>query len=500
MGRSITPAGEWQAGSLPPEATITPTGSSHTFTVAHNEAGWLQTESETGVFSVEHQLAYAVGSGANGLSFLVRRGNYLFQAPLSFYSRTKKWDFSPGYEQADLGFNRVVPEECINCHAGRAAPVPDKPGAYSEPAFRELAIGCENCHGPGEAHVKSLGKRAGTIVNPAKLTPRLAENICMNCHQGGDARVTQPGRTYLDFQPGQWLFDTAIILKQPVRTKEQQERDLLEHYSAMQVSKCFRESGGKLSCLTCHDPHIEPSQQEAVGYYRAKCLTCHNEKSCKVPLAVRVSQSPADNCAGCHMPKREVLQISHAALTNHRIPAKEGEAIPNLPQNEINGLIVVNQPPGRAIQISKPVLLKAYAELIPKNADYGRLYAQLLNELSRTESKDSFVQAALGHQAMTEEHLDEAIAHFKLALPTTNSNTYLELGQSLAKIGKSNESIEYLKKGIEMDPYNALLQKTLILQYINAKSYVEARTLMESYVATFPEDSFMRSILAKVSR
>jgi hypothetical protein len=57
-----------------------------------------------------------------------------------------------------------------------------------------------------------------------------------------------------------------------------------------------------------------------------------------------------------------------------------------------------------------------------------------------------------------------------------------------------------LKKGVEIDPYNAVMQKTLILQYINLKSYAEARLLMEQYVATFPEDSLMRSLLARVSK
>ena len=226
MGRSMTMASSWTASVLPDSALLTQPGNPHTFGVARGPNGWVESESQAGVFSVEHPLTYAVGSGANGVTFLIRRGDYLFQAPLSFYSRTHKWDFSPGYEDADLGFGRVVPEECINCHAGRPVPIANRSGAYADPPFSELAIGCENCHGPGDAHVKSLGKKPGTIVNPAKLTPRLAENICMNCHQGGDSRVLQPGKSYLDFRPGQWLYDTAVIVKQPART---QDADLLEH-------------------------------------------------------------------------------------------------------------------------------------------------------------------------------------------------------------------------------------------------------------------------------
>jgi cytochrome c554/c'-like protein len=500
MGHSMSLSSDWKPDALPADASISQPGTSHTYSVTHNESGWHQSETEPGVFSVEHQLEYTVGSGTNGLTFLIRRGNYLFQAPLSFYARSGKWDLSPGYEQVDLGFSRVVPEECINCHAGRASPLPNGWGAFANPAFQELAIGCENCHGPGESHIKSLGKRAGTIVNPAKLSPRLAENICLNCHQAGDTRVLQPGKTFQDFLPGKWLFDTAVILKQPVRTTELQDADLLEHYSAMQASRCFRESNGKLSCLTCHDPHIQPRQAEAVVYFRAKCLTCHTEQSCHLPLKVRTAQTPADDCAGCHMPKRQAQQISHSALTNHRIPARAGESVPPLLQNETDGVIVVNPPTGRAVQLSKVTLLRAYEELALKNTDYQRRYLDLLNELSKTQAEDPYVQAALGHKAFTENRSDEAVAHLKLALPLNNAGVFLELGQALAKLGRGDESIEYLKKGVAMDPYNGVMQKTLILQYINAKAYVDARILMEQYVATFPEDSFMRTLLARVSK
>jgi hypothetical protein len=492
MGRSITPASEWSADTLPTEAIV------GRFAVSHNQSGWQQTESDPGVYSVDHQLAYTVGSGENGLTFLIRRGNFLFQAPLSYYSKSKKWDLSPGYESVDLGFGRMVPQECINCHAGRAAPV-NAFGAYADPPFTELAIGCENCHGPGEAHVKSLGKKPGTIINPAKLKPRLAENICINCHQGGDARVTQPGKTYLDFRPGEWAFDTAVIFKQPARTSDQQQADLLEHYSAMQASRCFRESAGKLSCLTCHDPHIQPRQPESVAFYRTKCLTCHNDQSCTLPLKVRAAKTPADDCVGCHMPKRSVTQISHSALTNHRIPAREGEPVPPAIQTIVDDVVVVDPPEGRPLKLPKVVLLQAYRDLAQKNPGYQSRYTALLGELDNKEPRDTFVQAALGDKALTEDHTEEAIEHLKLAL-AQGPAVYLELGQALAKLGRGDEAIEYLKKGVDLDPYNSVMQKTLILQYINAKSYGEARSLMEKYVAAFPEDSLMRSLLARVSK
>jgi Flp pilus assembly protein TadD len=500
MGRSMSLASEWGTDKLAGQAVITQQGSTRTFAVSHNQSGWLQRESEPGVFEVEHPLDYVVGSGENGLTFLIRRGRFLFQAPLSYYSKSGKWDFSPGYEHVDLGFSREVPEECINCHAGRAVPVRNGFGAYDDPPFQQLAIGCENCHGPGEAHVKSLGKLTGSIVNPAKLKPRLAEDICLNCHQSGDARVTQPGKSYLDFRPGEWLFDTAIIFKQPAQPGAQEEADLLNHVSAMRSSRCFRESAGKLSCLTCHDPHTQPRESAIPTYYRAKCLTCHSEQSCRLSTQIRAAQNPPDDCVGCHMPKRKVTQISHSALTNHRIPARESELVSPMSQPEVDGLLIVNEPAGRTPQVSKVMLLRAYRQLSAKKNEYQSRYLALLDELAKTQPEDNFVQAALGDRSLAENRTEEAISHLKLALPEGDSAIYLELGQALAKLGRSEDAIEFLKKGVESDPYNALMQKTLILQYINSKLYAQAQLLMQQYVVTFPEDTFMRNMLARVSR
>jgi hypothetical protein len=499
MGRSMRLASELSPADIPADARVPIAGDTRVLRVFHDAAGWHQTEAEPNVFVDEHKLEYVVGSGANGLSFIVRRGNNLFQAPLSFYSKPGKWDISPGYQYGDYGFNRPVTEECMLCHSGRPQPVEARPGEYLDPPFRELAIGCENCHGPGEPHVKQQGKVVGSIVNPAKLAPRLAENICMSCHQGGDARVLQPGKSYLDFRPGQWLIDTVAIFKIPTKPGEQKDADLLEHNSAMKMSRCFRQSRAKLSCLTCHDPHVQPTSSQGASYFRAKCLTCHTDESCRLPLKTRREQSTPDDCISCHMPKRNVGVISHSALTNHRIPARAGEPLPEDTPSDHTGLVLVNQSPAETGSIPEITLLRAYSEVGTHDARYQQRYLALLEHLSQTRPREPFVEAALGHKALAEGRNEEALGHLSQGLQLGDATVYEDIAKALSNLGRGDEALDYLRRGVDTHPFDTVLLKTLILQYINLKRYPDARQAMERYIGLFPEDSFMRKLLARVS-
>jgi hypothetical protein len=62
------------------------------FVVEERHDGFYQREMEASPtdkppFDNAHKLAYVIGSGVNGFSYLVRRGNHLVQAPVSFYRR-----------------------------------------------------------------------------------------------------------------------------------------------------------------------------------------------------------------------------------------------------------------------------------------------------------------------------------------------------------------------------------------------------------------------------
>jgi hypothetical protein len=524
MGRSmteiataeITPA-LLEAMHLP--ATYEDAKLNRHFSVYAQNGKLYQSEFETDtagkdVFRDTHQLKWKIGAGENGFGLLTDRDGYLFQAPLSFYSKPQAWGPSPGYEFADYGFSRPILTGCIVCHSGSARPVSSTNGRYESKPFSEVAIGCERCHGPGATHAEAMENKAGReakerfIVNPARLKPDLANNICMYCHQTGDVRVLQPGKSYQDFRPGQPLNDTLAILKVPPARESPPDDDHVEHYYSMTLSKCYRASAGRLRCITCHDPHIEPAEQQAPAFFNGKCLTCHTNQSCRLAMAERQHSTPANNCIGCHMPKRDIRVISHSSVTNHRILREAGEPFPDITFQQttplLSDLIHLDPAPGKAEASIPPLtLLQAYGELAENKPEYVAPYLKTLDRLEQAEPNselnNALVQAALGRRDLKNGDFAPAADHLRrsLELDPVQPAVAGDMADALQKLGRAEEANALLRKATDQDPFNPVLQKKLIVSYIAMQQYSEAKVALERYLKIFPQDTFMRQMLAR---
>jgi hypothetical protein len=515
MGRSMSTITPSRLERIPTSASVFDARSQRHFETYVHDNELSQAEFATAldgkeIFRDTHKVEWIIGSGANGFGAIVRRENYLFEAPLSFYTKTNGWALSPGYEFADYGFSRPVLAGCIVCHSGRPQPVADGDGLFRDPPFEELAIGCENCHGPGETHIVEMqldpSQGAGhSIVNPAKLTPWLADNICMSCHQAGDARIFKPGKDYSQFRPGSALEGTLSILMVPLRRESTPRDDLLQHYLSMLLSKCYRGSRGRLACIGCHDPHVEPSAQEAPAYFRQKCLACHTEKSCALPLAIRQRKVPADDCAGCHMPKRDVKVISHSVLTNHRIVAQAEEPFPDaafhMTTTSLPDLVHLNVPPGRDDSTLDPLtLLQAYGQIALSHPEYRERYWALGKQLRTVEPDNLFVLEALADAALqqkTPEGTEAAIGYLDRATIAENRNAadFEQLANLLIATGRVREAIAKLQRGINLIPYDAELYRLLGKSYLSQNQTAKALPILKRATEIFPGDEVIRKLL-----
>jgi tetratricopeptide (TPR) repeat protein len=505
--------------------------SNHRFEVRAENGKLIESEYETGangkeVFRSTHAMGWIIGTGENGLGALLLRrgdqpadspGDYLFQGPLSYYTSAARWDLSPGYQNRDDGFNRVIQPGCIYCHSGRPQPVAGHDGSYRDPAFTQTAIGCENCHGPGAVHAEAMRKgktKSGTdfaIVNPEHLSSQLANDICLSCHQAGDARVLQPGKNYQDFRPGQPLERAVAVFQIPPTREDPPNDDHVQHYYSMTLSKCFRATRNlsaekQLRCISCHDPHVEPTAEEAPAYFKSKCLACHTLASCTAPRAARQATTPRDNCIGCHMPSRDIRVISHSSATNHRIVRAPDEPFPDETFNQTTAampaLIEINPAGERGAGAMVPpalIRLQAYALLKAEGkAQFVQPWLKTLAELETSDPENAIVQASLGQRALDQHAYAEAIAHLEhsLRLSPDQAPVYVDLSAAQDQSGMHAEAILSARKAVALEPFKPAVWKTLIYQLIQDKQYDQVEAEMEKYLQIFPEDDQFRKMLA----
>ena len=506
MGRSMVKANTSLLKEIPASASLFDQRLNRHFELNTRQGDLYQTEFELSadgkdVFRKSQKVEWIIGAGANAFGAIVQTGDYLFEAPLSYYTNAHAWALSPGYQYADYGFTRPILPGCITCHSGRPQPVPEN-GRFHNPPFRELAIGCESCHGPGGPHVAAAS--ADTIVNPAKLTAWQADNVCLPCHQTGDARVLRSGKEYGDFRPGTNLDDTLSIFIVPFDPKSPPQDDLLEHSLSMRLSQCYRQSGGKMSCITCHDPHTQPAASEAPAYFRERCLTCHTEKSCPVSIAERQKQSPPDNCIGCHMPKREVKVISHSVLTNHRIVRNSREPFPDVAFHmtapELPDLIHLSVELGKHSPTPPLTLLRAYRQVMLTHSEYRERYWNLGRELFSSHPDDIVVLEAMADASLQQKNSEGVAAAVRYLdrarqLGTTDPSDFEELGKLLAATHQETKAIEVLQQGIASVPYDVSLYRLLAQTYVSAKQISAACSIANQANELFPQDDSIRSFL-----
>lgn len=537
MGHSMAPANlPSELAKVPARITIFKPKLNRYFEVFRQGSDIYQSEyqlDEKGqtVFKSTHRLDYRVGAGSPGYTYLFRRGQWFFEAPLSYYSENNQWDLSPGYEGRDIGFTRPVNLACLACHNGQPEPVPRRDGMYKETPFRfgENAIGCECCHGPGELHLREMMENPRrnssqvdtSIVNPARLSPRLADDVCMNCHQGGDARILQPGKSYLDFRPGTPLYDTMAMFKRPMKEEQRAEADRLEALppvrgsmetplwwknSSLQLSKCYQASQGRLTCITCHSIHQRPTPENQVAYFRARCLTCHTDRDCKLPGEERQRQKPENDCVGCHMERRAVAGIAHSSDTKHRIVRRAGQPLPDVvfrqPMPDVPGLLCLNKPEEKANDpVPSLTKLIAYMEAMKRQPSLHDDYVDVLEQLGKSAPDDPVVLVCQGMRALLEEKDYRQAADFlsrAIERGGEEATTFLYLGQALSRNGQDTEALQVFERGVSAYPYDPPLRAGVAMEYLRLHDTQRALETMRQHLELFPEDALLRDMMKKV--
>jgi len=243
---------------------------------------------------------YAFGSGHHATTFvnvIDPEIPAILEHRLTYYANAGALALTPGHDMKPsppgLTPRGGVPpprdtRACFGCHATQIS-------AGGSQRLDEGTmipnITCERCHGPGRAHVAAARRKApqselSLPLGPGRWTAPELLRFCGECHRHPSGPRPEQIRR----------GDPLLARFQPI---------------GLSLSKCYRQTPGSLSCVTCHDPHARASSNRAG--YDAICLKCHGGRGGSAAQAPGVGRpnvvcrvSPLERCVECHMPRVDV--------------------------------------------------------------------------------------------------------------------------------------------------------------------------------------------------
>jgi tetratricopeptide (TPR) repeat protein len=457
------------------------------------------------VCDLTFDVAYAIGSGHRGYSFLMEQGGYLYQTPISWYGQKQAWDVSPGFQGGALSL-RPIKGTCLYCHANRVFPEAGYVNRYRAPIFEGHAIGCERCHGPGEVHVQARtegrpveGPFDTTTVNPRHLEPALRDTVCEQCHLEGQVRFVRRGRSLDDYRPGLPLEPFWAIF---VRAQRSDDDRAVNHVEQMHQSRCYRASAGQgqLGCISCHDPHVAVAPQERVAHYRQRCLSCHQRRGCSVPQAERLRQSPQDSCLACHMPRYSSSDVPHTASTDHRIPrhAKGADPRPEAPPRRAGDGLPLRPFHRARLDLGDPEIARdlGIALVRPMDEEHRPQPAnpaqalKLLEEATARHPEDWEAWEARATALAAVGRASEALTTLEtvLAKAPRREGTLLSAALLATELRQVESALDYWRRAVEMNPAMPAYRRHLTVLLGRTQVWDEAGTHAEAWVRLAPSD------------
>ncbi|HEY1580597.1 MAG TPA: multiheme c-type cytochrome [Terracidiphilus sp.] len=274
---------------------LTATLGAYSYRIERKGGESLYTVSD-GTATMTLPIRYAMGeSSALGQTYILEKDGKFFESRVSWFRALNGLGPTLGQQNsrpADLNqaAGQVLsPDDarrCFECHATNAVS-----GQQLTLDRMTEGVQCSHCHQATDAHLAALVKGSGEAVVPPALaslrhmSAEDASNFCGRCH-----------RTWSDVVVHE-SYNIGDVRFQPYR---------------LWSSVCYDPDDARISCLSCHDPHKEPSTQPVD--YDAKCQACHGGGKAKAKTC-RVSKQ---NCVSCHMPKVEIPG-AHYKFTDHRI-------------------------------------------------------------------------------------------------------------------------------------------------------------------------------------
>lgn len=221
----------------------------------------------------------------------------------------------------------VGAETCKACHEDQFKDYADTKHAKLEKlsSWKNKAVGCESCHGPGKAHVEAGGDKT-KIVSFKNMTAKATSETCLTCHAGKETHNnyrrgehwrnnvgctdchTAHGPKHGGFKDGSMTIagNASTLKPAPAMLKATEQQLCISCHSEMksQFNKPFRHKvmEGTMKCSDCHNAHggFETKQTKLAIGADSACLKCHTDK--QGPFVFEHAPLKVEGCSSCHTP------------------------------------------------------------------------------------------------------------------------------------------------------------------------------------------------------
>ena len=432
-------------------------------------------------------------------------------SPITYIIAEDKWIPSPDVflrPQHDrpirVNWNLV----CVFCHATQT----QEPSQGENRSITEFGIACEECHGPGEEHVRRnrnpvyrmlrhlRGGDDSTIVNPARLSSARSSKVCGQCHRVGfrnhaemlAIQTSRPGDESDRF--GLPAFDPRMMWSDGMVRSGGRE------YSAMLKTPCVQ--AGDMSCLSCHAMHKPRDDPRPVEEWtddqlkqgmrrNAACLQCHEIRDV-VGHTHHAPESSGSNCYNCHMPHTSYALLK--AIRTHQINIPTVQATLETGRPNACNQCHLDKSMGWAADhlrtwygMERPAL----------SEDEESIAATILWLLRGHAGQRALAAWTMGWEAATETSGTDWLAPFLAPLladpyPPVRAIAY----RSLRKI-RGFEDFQYNRTGLREKQHSAVRRALSQWQQLrqSASQVVSGNAILINAVGTLQRDTFDRLLL-----
>src|SRR5581483_3925687 len=216
---------------------------------------------------------------------------------------------------------------------------------------------------------------------------------------------------------------------------------------------------------------------------RQICESCH-----PAGQLAAVHPANADDCVACHMPSRRAVDVSHAAVTDHRMTKRPTPA----QATRTDSSTAWYDPAPELKDRNLGLALFNVARKRQSGADFEESF-RLLSKLPELQ-KDAAVEAAEGYLLLGSGHARAAVGCFQRAVTThpESGEYWLDLGVARESAGDADAAVEAFRRSIADDPYDYRAYRALSDLYKHTNRSEQAQAVTKEFLRLVPQSILMR--------